>query len=102
MITKINIINVIQKHVELPAEVIDKLAKELYENVAPYLPKINTSPLAGEIDLTTKDLEEILVAVQKLKDIHSTIEPKYVEDTLYVDQLNQLELKISEVLFKHK
>ena len=103
MITQINIIDVIQKHIELPAEVMDKLAKELYDHITSYLPKAKTSPpLAGEIGLTTKDLEEILVAVQKLKDIHSTIEPKYLEDTLYVDQLKQLEFKITEVLFKHK
>jgi dephospho-CoA kinase len=106
MITKVNIIEVIQKHVELPGEAMDKLAKDLYEHIAPFLPKIKEPPthvkVEGEVGFTVKDLEEILVAVQKLKDIHSTIEPKYIEDTLYVDQLKRLEFNITEVLFKHK
>lgn len=103
MITQVNLIEVIQKHIELPQEVISKLAKDLYDHMAPHLySKSKVIPVKNKKGLTTGDLEEILVAVQKLKDIHSSIEPKYLEDVVYVDRLKQLEFIISEVLFKHK
>lgn len=104
MITEVSIIKVIQQHVDLPEDVLAKLGRELYTQLAPYLPKINpesTNP-DKKTGLTIRDWEELLVAIQKLKEIHSTIEPRYLEDTLYVDQLKQLEFKVSEILFKYK
>ena len=104
MITEISIIKVIQQHVDLPENVLAKLGKELYVQVSPYLPKITPETTRSDKreGLTVGDWEELLVAIQKLKEIHSTIEPRYLEDTLYVDQLKQLEFKVSEILFKYK
>lgn len=97
MITKVSIIGVIQKHLELPDNIMDKLAQELYDHLGAGLPE--KSP--KDRGLSTKDLEELLAAVSKLKDIHSSIEPKYIEDQLYEDQLKQLENKLTEILFEN-
>lgn len=106
MITKVSLIQVIQKHVELPDKVTDTLASEVFNLIEPYLPRVDLidedNMPEESIGLGVKDLEEILVAVEKLKEIYSTVTPQYVEDSLYVDTLKQVAFKISEVIFKHK
>ena len=101
MITLAKLREVIQRNVELPEVVSAKLAQDLLEYINPVLNEVldKANKAKGGVDLSIKDLEELLIAIQKLKEIHSSIEPKYVEDTLYVDQLKQLELKLSETLF---
>ena len=102
MITLTKLREVIQKNVELPETVAAKLAQDLLKYINPTLKEVleKANKVKGGVDLSIKDLEELLAAIQKLKEIHSSIEPKYVEDTLYVDQLKQLEFKLSEILFK--
>jgi len=105
MITEISILKVIQKQVDLPENVLAKLGKELFDHIDPFLPKIGSTihPLTEDQDgLSLREWENILVAIQKLKEIHATIEPQYIEDQLYIDNLKQLESKISEIVFKHK
>ena len=103
MITISKLREIIEQNVELPEDVAAKLAMDLLKYIQPevdiHLEKIRKSK--GGVDLTIKDLEELIAAIEKLKEIYSSIEPKYVEDTLYVDQLKQLELKLNETLFKN-
>lgn len=101
MITLTKLREVIHRNVELPEAISAKLAQDLLEYITPTLNEVldKANKAEGGVDLNIKDIEELLAAVQKLKEIHSSIEPKFIEDSLYVDQLKQLELKLSETLF---
>ena len=101
MITLTKLREVIQRNVELPEATAAKLAQDLLDYINPTFNEVldKANKAKGGVDLSIKDIEELLAAVQKLKEIHSSIEPKYIEDSLYVDQLKQLELKLSETLF---
>lgn len=101
MITKSTIATEIQKHLDLPDNVLDRLAEDLYRYVSPFLSKSKQIEEKAKSSLTLKDLENLLTAVQKLKEIHSTVEPRYPEDVLYVDHLQKMEGKLNEILFEH-
>ena len=98
--TKTDIIKIIQQHIDLPDEVLDKLAKDLYEKVRPHVPVLTEDNFDAVADFGRKEWEDMLAAVKKLKEVYSTMVPQYTEDIIYIDNLTQLESKISEILFK--
>ena len=76
---------------------LEQLAQHLIQDINKIIPTATVHIEAITLDIKT--VEDILEAIKRVKDIHSSIEPRYVEDTLYVDQLKQLEFKLEEKLF---